>query len=269
LFLGIDVGNTNTVIGLFKEKTLQKTWRISTHPICTSDELLIKITALLSLSKIQVEQIEAVVVSSVVPSFTQVLKYTWTSQSLWIIDSTWPFSFQIKAYPPQQVGIDRLVNAEAAVREFNSSCIVIDSGTATTLCAISQLKNEFEYWGGAIVPGIELSSEALVKNTAQLFKVDLSPPPQAIGRNTQDALRSGIVLGYASLIDGMIRRFKKELDQANLPVIATGGIGHIMKGLSEEITHFDSDLTLKGIALLYNSLRHNSIRQETILHDTV
>ena len=109
------------------------------------------------------------------------------------------------------------------------------------------------YLGGAIIPGIEMSMEALAKKTALLFTVDLIPPPQAIGRNTQEALKSGMILGYASMIDGMIRKFKMELKQQNVPVIATGGISYLLKGIAEELTQFDVNLTLKGIAYLYES----------------
>ncbi len=254
--LAIDIGNTNVVVGSFQQGQLEKVWRLSTYPLCTSDEIRIKLESLLAHSERSLEEMSAIVVSSVVPGFTRVLQSARLNPRTLVIDHTWPFSFQIMASPPQQVGADRLVNAEAAVRDFGSPCIIVDSGTATTLCAISVNAQGLPvYLGGAIIPGIEMSMDALAKKTALLFTVDLIPPEKAIGSNTQEALKSGMVLGYASMLDGIIRRFRKELNLGNqkIPVIATGGISTLMKSLSTEFTHFEPDLTLKGIAYLYDS----------------
>jgi type III pantothenate kinase len=256
LLLAIDVGNTHTVIGYFEEKQLKHTWRVSTHPICTSDEFRLKIELLLHSDGLSLKTLEAIVVSSVVPSFTRMLQSAFQNDPLSIIQSSWPFSFDIVASPAHQVGMDRLVNAETVIREYGAPSIVVDSGTATTICAISKDENgRAQYLGGAIIPGIELSMEALAKNTALLFTIDLTPPEFAIGNNTRDALRSGLMLGYASLIDGMVNRFKKELGSSQIPVIATGGISQLMKNLTQELNYFDSNLTLKGIAYLYESIR--------------
>jgi len=256
LLLALDVGNTHCVVGYFEQNSLKRTWRVSTHPICTDDEFKFKLEMMLHSSGIQLEQMEAIVVSSVVPAFTRMIQTAFRSRKLHIIDHTWPFSFEVKPTPPHQVGTDRLVNAETVVREYGAPCIIVDSGTATTICAISKEPHgNPAYLGGAILAGIELSMRALAKNTAQLFTIELTPPRHAIGSNTQDALKSGILFGYASMIDGMIRRFKSELGNTDIPVIATGGISHLMKGLASELTHFDSDLTLKGIAYLYDAIR--------------
>jgi type III pantothenate kinase len=253
MLLAIDVGNTNTVLGCFWDDTLKRTWRVSTHPICTADEFKIKLAALFKLEGIAMQAFDAVLVSSVVPSYTSMLRAAFKDSELHLINHQSPFSFHIKASPAAQVGADRLVNAEAAIQEYGAPCIIVDSGTATTLCAINSKK---EYLGGAIMPGIELSIETLAKKAAQLFTIELTPPEKAIGTNTQEALRSGILLGYAEMVDGMVRRFKKELDTADIPVIATGGISELLRGLAQELQHFDKDLTLKGIAHLYESIRH-------------
>lgn len=252
MLLAIDVGNTHTVIGCYWDRQLKRTWRISTHPLSTSDEFRIKLHTLLDMEGIERRAFHSVIVSSVVPPMTAMLRSAFGDINFMVIDHTWPFSFEIKAFPPDQVGADRLVNAEAAVREYGYPCIIVDSGTATTICAITKNK---EYLGGAIMPGVELSIETLAKKTAKLFAVELMPPEQAIGSNTQAALRSGLIFGYASMIDGMIRRFKSELHAPDARVIATGGISQLLKGIATEIKETDPHLTLKGIAYLYDTQR--------------
>jgi type III pantothenate kinase len=273
LFLALDVGNTHTVVGLFSETNqLIKTWRVSTHPVGTGDEFRMKLEFFLCHFEMTLGDLSSIVASSAVPSFTRILKEAFRPQmdreALHIIDSSWPFSFRIKPSPAAQVGSNQLVNAEAALREYGSPCILIDAGTVTTLCAIKRGKDGArpDYLGGAVLPGIELSMEALARQTSQLARVDFTPPPHAIGRNPNEALRSGVVLGYVSMIEGMITRFKMELEthrraplneaaraHVPTPIIATGSMGHLIKRLVSEITDYDAELTLKGIAYLYGA----------------
>ena len=281
MFLALDVGNTHTVIGGFStvggekslhQKSPQKTWRISTHPfgmgvgmgVGTGDELILKLQGLLAQVDVRWSQVTGIGVSSVVPEFTRMLRGAIPEDLLHVIDWHGPFSFDLNMLAPEQVGVDRLVNAEAAVRAYGAPCIIIDSGTATTLCALAPSPRGSggrpEYLGGAIMPSIDLMLEALVGKTAQLFHVELKPPSQAIGRNTQEALQSGIVLGCASMLEGMIGRLREELvlkcGVESIPVVATGGKAELMKALltstTRGVSDFDPDLTLKGICFLYD-----------------
>jgi type III pantothenate kinase len=258
MLLALDIGNTNIVTGVFDPKgKLLHTWRISTHPLGTSDEFRVKIQTLCQLEKINYQDIRSVLVSSVVPMATSMVRPAFSEKDIKVIDHHWPFHFSIKAHPANQIGMDRLVNAHAAVELFGAPIIIVDSGTATTVCAISANK---EYLGGAIMPGIELSVETLARRTAQLFSIELTVPPQVIGRNTQEALQSGIILGYASMIDGMVQRFREELQKQNpqskVKVVATGGVSTLLKGVAQDLEFFETDLTLKGIWMLYESLSH-------------
>lgn len=262
MFLTIDVGNTHIVVGLHSlnhpEKAL-KTWRIATHPVGTADEFRVKLQTLLQLEGFSLLDplLETVVASSVVPQATAMLKKAFPGK-IEIIDSSWPFSFRILADPPQQVGADRLVNAEAVVKLYGGPAVIIDSGTATTLCALTRGN---EYLGGAIMPGLELSVEALAKRASKLFSVELVPPPSSIGGNTEHALQSGVLFGYASMIDGMVERFRTDLKEPMAKVIATGGISNLLQGIAQKIEIHNPDLTTIGIASLYMKVRVQSLQR--------
>lgn len=259
MLLTLDVGNTNIVAGCHpnprqdpKAAERLQSWRISTHPIGTSDEFRAKLGVLLNLENRHLKDLEAVVISSVVPQATAMLRGAFPGTPIHVIDHSWPFSFAIEPKPASGIGADRLVNAEAVVREYGGPAIIVDSGTATTLCAVTR---DGTYLGGAIMPGIELSIETLAKKAAKLFTVELSPPAHAIGRNTEEALRSGILLGYASMIDGMVRRFKAELGEPQARVVATGGVSALLRGICTELDHFEPELTLRGILYLYQAFQ--------------
>lgn len=261
MWLGIDAGNTNIVIGVFSDKGPRplRTFRLSTHPIGTPDELRMRIRGVLALSEgSRIDDHTPIVLASVVPAFTRVARHAYPD--LHVIDSNWRFSFRIGTENPAQTGIDRLVNAEAIVREFGTGpAIIVDSGTTTTICALGA---GGAFLGGAILPGLKACRDALPAKAAQLFSVELIPPSHAIGRDTDSALRSGVVLGYASMIEGMIERFKHELSaggagQARVVVAVTGGASRLLREvcpvLCSEHATLDPDLTLKGIAYLYEA----------------
>jgi len=249
MLLLCDVGNTHMVWGVVDDSfSLIHQWRMSTHPIKTPDEIQLQLKNFLLDKKIAWSSVHQAVISSVVPTVSAVLQQVFSQKTFLKINHDWPFSFKIKPNPPQQVGADRLVNAEAVVQEYKAPAIIVDSGTATTICAVSK---QSEYLGGAILPGIELSMQALAQRTAKLFPIDLNQiPEKAIGSNTNDALRSGILFGYASMVDAMIEKFKLEMKEPNALVIATGGVSQYLKNLCENIDICDSDLTLKGMIKL-------------------
>lgn len=197
---------------------------------------------------------DAIVLSSVVPAVTRLAKEEFPG--LLVIDASWPFSFRIATENPARTGVDRLVNAEAFVREQPGSAILVDAGTATTVCAIEAQTAGRVFLGGAILPGPGILRDALADRAALLYAVPLEAPAAAIGRDTDSALKSGVVLGYASMVDGMIARFREELPRGAEPrVIATGGHGALLHDLCREIQNHDPDLTFKGIRYLYESFR--------------
>lgn len=255
--LAVDIGNTQTVLGIFKDGLLDKTWRIATSLLDTSDDVRNKVQSLLYFSEINLLSLKSITVSSVVPRVNSIYQIALQDLGIQFIDHQAFYSFQILASPAESVGIDRLVNAEAAVREYPFPSIILDSGTATTLCAIDQNSSgKPVYLGGAIIPGMEMALEALLKNTALLHRVDLTPPEHVIGGNTEQALKSGIVLGYASMLDGMIDRFKDSMGLKQVTIIATGGVSQRLKGLLKQVHYFDPNLTLKGIYSLYVEALH-------------
>lgn len=255
MFLGIDIGNSHIVIGLMNQTEIIRSWRIQTRPFMTSDQYLACLKSLFDLENnldLNFDNIKTVMISSVVPEAATEWKKA-VSQFAVVkeIHHQFPFSFKINVDHPEQVGADRLVNAEASVKYYGAPLIIVDSGTATTLCAVNKNK---EYIGGAIIPGMEVAFESLASRASKLFSIELKAPKNVIGRNTEEALRSGVVLGYAELVDGMIRRFKKELGDDSIQVVATGGISQILKNLTKEVNVFDSDLTLKGMQLLHEKI---------------
>jgi type III pantothenate kinase len=249
MLMVLDVGNTHMVLGVFQNDELLQEWRIHTNPGITEDEFYVTLANLFSTRKISESDIKKVVISSVVPPMMRMLdsfcrKYL-SCTPIWIDANK--VDMPILYTNPAEVGADRLVNAVAAYDKYHSSLIVIDFGTATTFDVISE---KGEYLGGAISPGIGIAAEALFQRASKLPRVDLIQPPETvIGKDTAASMKSGIIYGYAELVDGMVRRIKKEM-KGSPKVIATGGLAPLMQHVSQTIESVDQGLTLEGLRII-------------------
>ena len=246
----IDVGNTNVALGAFSGQELTSTWRVSTDARKMPDEYGLLISSILPLKGVDPSRIKGACICSVVPPLTPIFEevcQTYFSVDPLTVSAGVKTGLPILYDTPRDVGTDRVADAVAALKLYGGPVIVVDFGTATVFDAVSE---DGQYLGGALAPGINLSAEALYAGTSQLRKVELTPPPSAIGRNTVAAMQSGLVLGYVGLVEGMVSRFRKELG-ANAKVVATGGMAEV---LSRETDIFDAvnlDLTLFGLKLIY------------------
>ena len=254
MLLVIDIGNTNTVIGVYDGRHLVKDWRIRTERRTTADEFNVLAANLFSEGNISSEQIGKTIISCVVPPMVTIFdsfcrKYLGHAPH-WVDAMSVP-NLSIRYKNPSEVGADRIVNAVAAFHKYQTSLVVIDFGTATTFDSISE---KGEYLGGAISPGIMIASEALFMKASKLPRVEIFVPPEnVIGKDTASSIKAGIIFGYAGLVDGMVRRMKIEMD-TNPRVIATGGLAELMCQVSETIEVVESDLTLEGLRIISNSL---------------
>ncbi len=251
MLLVIDVGNSNTVLGLYQGDALQGHWRVSTGNYRTGDELRILFTMLLHNEGVDPKSIEGCCVSSVVPQLNMALHEV--SQTAFGVEPLMvgpgvKTGLQLQCDNPKEVGADRIVNAVGAIEEHEGALIIIDFGTATTFDAVTA---RAEWRGGAIVPGIQLSAEAIFEHCAKLPRVEISKPEHAIGRDTVTNIRSGLTYGYADLVDGMVRRFGEEMG-GKPKVIATGGLAHVMAEVGKSIDVVDPYLTLKGLKAVYH-----------------
>jgi type III pantothenate kinase len=253
MLMVIDVGNTNTVLGLYRGEELSHNWRLSTERERTADEWGILIRILFNLGEIADGTISAVVISSVVPPARpsleeMALRYLGIQPVF--IEPTMDLGMPVRYSPPGDVGADRIVNAIAAYTAFGGPVIVVDFGTATTFDAIS---GGGEYLGGVITPGIGISAEALFLRAARLPRVEIRPPAKVIGDSTVASMQSGLFWGYVSLVDGILRRMKQELDNAY--VVSTGGLADLISPACEEIDSVDRNLTLEGMRLIHDRLK--------------
>jgi type III pantothenate kinase len=254
MLLVIDVGNTNTVVGVYDGEKLISNWRLSTERNRTIDEYGILFRNLFTLAKMDSEKINGIAISSVVPP----LHFTLTKMSEiyfgltpYFIDHTSDTGMPIRYHPETDVGADRIVNSVAAIQRYGAPCIIVDFGTATTFDAVS--KNR-EYLGGVITPGLNISAEALFQRAARLSRVEIRRPDQVIGETTIGSVQSGLYYGYIGLVDGILRRMIAELGE-NTKVIATGGLARLIGRGSELIEEIDDDLTLEGLRLIYERNR--------------
>ncbi|WP_026487070.1 type III pantothenate kinase [Caldanaerobius polysaccharolyticus] len=252
MLLAFDIGNTNIVFGVYQGKKLLHFWRISTDRGKTSDEFGILIKSLFADRGLSLEDVDAVIVSSVVPPIMHTFEATvikYMHKRPMIVGPGIKTGLNIRYYNPREVGADRIVNAVAAYELYGGPVIIVDFGTATTFCAVTE---RCEYLGGAIAPGILISAEALFQRAAKLPRVELVKPDSIIGRSTVEAMQAGIVYGYVGLVDSIVERMKKELSKDKEPfVVATGGLARMVAEESKTINEVNNLLTLEGLRMIY------------------
>jgi type III pantothenate kinase len=250
MILVFDVGNTNTVLGVYRGSELIADWRISTRRDRTADEHGIMLKELFAISQIDMNAIKASVISTVVPPLTFTLERTcrkYFRLTPLIVGPGIKTGLPLNYENPREVGADRIVNAVAGIELYGCPLVIIDFGTATTFCAIN---SKGEYLGGSIAPGINISTEALFARAAKLPRVELVKPPSVIGKNTVSGMQSGIFYGFVGQVDGITRRMKKELGE-KAKAVATGGLARLIAQESEEIDHVDPYLSLIGLRMIY------------------
>jgi type III pantothenate kinase len=255
MLLAIDIGNTHIVLGLFKDKELLANWRMTTHLHKTVDEYAMLILDLFRSRETGMQEVDAIICSNVVPPLTPIFieigrKY-FRIQPLFISHEM-ETGIKICYSNPQEVGADRIVNAAAGFEIYGGPLIIVDFGTATTFCAISA---KGEYLGGVISPGIMISAEALFTRTAKLPKVELIRPQTVIGHSTVGSMQSGILIGFACMVDGLVFRIKNEMGGDPF-VVATGGLAPLIAPESKTIQEVRPNLTLEGLRILYEKNRH-------------
>jgi type III pantothenate kinase len=250
MLLVIDVGNTHTVVGLFRASELLVHWRVTTHPERTADEFGVLLRDLFGNQSFRIEDVQAITVSCVVPPLLPALEevsHRFFGVDPLVVGPGIRTGLPILADNPKEVGADRIVNAIAGIARYGSPLIIVDFGTATTFDAISK---KGEYMGGAIAPGISISLEALFEHAAKLPRVEIIRPEQAIGRNTISSMQSGILFGYVGLVKEMVTRIGQELG-GNPQVIATGGGAELVARETGLIDKVDPFLTLEGLRLIH------------------
>lgn len=251
MLLAFNVGNTQTTIGVFERTELRQHWRIATHPRRTADELALIVSGLLQQVGLSFgRNVTGVVISSVVPRVTQSLRDMTERYFFFepiVVGPGVKTGVAIVTDNPREVGADRVVNCMAAFARYGGPCVVVDFGTAITFDAVSE---RAEFLGGAIAPGVELSTNALVAGTAQLPAIQFLEPRSAIGRTTVENMQSGVLYGFAGLCDAIVERIRDELG-ASAPAIATGGLAPVIMPFTKSLDHHEPWLTLEGLRLVY------------------
>lgn len=245
-----DIGNTNMVLGVYKNDELLHHWRIETNRSKTEDEYGMQIKMLFDHANLKFSDIDGIIISSVVPPIMMALErmcLKYFKKKPLVVGPGVKTGLDIKYENPKEVGADRIVNAVAAIHEYNGPLIIVDFGTATTFCYIN---SKHQYLGGAIAPGIGISTEALYTKASKLPRIEIAKPDEIIGKTTISAMQSGIFYGYVGQVDGIVKRFK-EIMKEEPKVIATGGLASLIAAESQSIDIVDPFLTLKGLQLIY------------------
>ncbi len=251
MLLAFDVGNTNIVLGVYKGKKLIKNWRMSTDKSKTSDEIGMFVNSLFEYEELSADDVSAVIISSVVPTIMYSLQHMsmkYFNKEAIVVGPGIKTGMNVKYDNPRQVGADRIVNGVSAFKKYGGPIIVVDFGTATTFCAISE---KCEYLGGVISPGIKITSDALFNKAAKLTRVELIKPDKVICKNTTQSIQAGIIYGNIGMVDYIVNRMKEEFGGQETKVIATGGLANLIATESKTIENVDKFLTLDGLRIIY------------------
>jgi type III pantothenate kinase len=246
VLLAVDVGNTQTVLGLYEGERIVEHWRLATERTRTGDELGVLLAGLLD-----VDAVDGICLASTVPTLVREWERVaarWVEAPLLAVGPGVKTGIQIRYDDPREVGPDRIVNSVAAKERYGAPCIVVDFGTSTNFDVVSP---EGEYVGGVLAPGIEISMDALFARAARLVKVDFEAPASVIGKTTVAGLQSGLVYGFAGQVDGIVGRIRAELDAPDAPAVATGGLAELIAPHTATIIRVDPFLTLEGLRLVW------------------
>jgi len=246
MLLAVDVGNTQTVLGLFEGERLTDHWRLATERTRTGDELGVLLGGLLDL-----DAVDGICLSTTVPPLVREWQHVatrWAEAPLLVVGPGVKTGIPLRYDDPREVGPDRIVNAVAAKERYGAPCIVVDFGTSTNFDVVSP---DGEYVGGVLAPGIEISMDALFARAARLVRVDFAAPATVIGKTTVTGLQSGLVYGFAGQVDGIVQRIRSELEAPETPAVATGGFAEVIAPHTATIVRVDPFLTLEGLRIVW------------------